>query len=193
MDPLAAALDALHAADPERDGGRPAEAMYADYITGWVNRLVMSPSAALRLAARAQHLERWAIPRSSFPLDKAGYHRWRKAVQVRQGERAQETLLAAGAAAELATRVGRLVGKAAPAGDPEAQALEDAACLVFLDQELPGFAAAHPDYTIERWHGIVQKTWRKMSPDAHTLALGLPLRADLKAIVVAAISALPTT
>ncbi len=193
MDPLAAALDALHAADPERHGDRPAEALYADHITSWINRLIVVPAAALRLAARAQHLERWVIPRSSFPMDKAGYHRWRKAVQTRQGARAEETLLNAGAAPDLAARVASLVGKAAPAGDPEAQALEDAACLVFLDQELPGFAATHPDYTVERWHGIVQKTWRKMSPAAHALALELPLRTDLKAIVVAAIKALPTT
>ena len=56
---------------------------------------------------------------------------------------------------------------------------------------LPGvFAAANPDYTVEGWYGTMQKTWRKMSPAALSPALGLPLRAELKAIAMVAIVAL---
>jgi hypothetical protein len=190
-DPLAAAraaLDAAHPADPGRSDGRAAEQVYADRVETWVRRLVPQPSSALALAARCQHLERWAIPRDAFALDKAGYHAWRKAVQARQGQRAEAILLAAGCAPELAARVAQLVAKAAPRGDAEAQALEDAACLVFVAHELAGFAAEHPDYTRDKFIDIIRKTWRKMSPAGHQLALGITLPEELAGLVKAAVT-----
>ncbi|MBA3685132.1 MAG: DUF4202 domain-containing protein, partial [Planctomycetes bacterium] len=129
-----------------------------------------------------------AIPRASFPIDRPGYHRWRKAVQARQGERASEILLASGCDAALAARVAQLVSKNAPKGDAEAQTLEDAACLVFLADELAGFAAEHPDYTREKFIDIIRRTWAKMSPAAHNLALTIPLPAHLRELVVAAVT-----
>lgn len=182
-----AALDAAHAADPERVDGAAAELRYADRIEHWVGRLVPAPSPALALAARAQHLERWVIPRSGYPLDRAGYLRWRKAVQQRQGARARELLLAAGCEAALAERVAVLVAKGA-ARDAEGQALEDAACLVFLEGELAGFAAEHGDYPRAKFVAIIAKTWAKMSPAARELALGLPLDPALRALVVDAVA-----
>ena len=136
-----AALDAAHAGEPSPPVGKPSELAYADHIEQWITRLVEQPSLALRLAARAQHLERWAIPRSSYPMDKPGYLAWRKAVHKRQGERAKELLTDAGMDAVTSERVGVLVAKAAPKGDAEAQALEDAACLTFLATELGDFGA----------------------------------------------------
>jgi hypothetical protein len=183
-----AALAAAHAGDPGRVGQAIPEALYADAVETWIRRLVATPGTALALAARAQHLERWAIPRASFPQDKPGYFAWRRAVHKRQGERARALLVGAGCPPELAARVDQLVAKAAPKDDPEGQALEDAACLVFLEAELGGFATAHPDYTREKLIDIIRKTWRKMSPAAHELALGIPLAPALKELVVAAIS-----
>ena len=112
----------------------------------------------------------------------------RKAVQRHQGERAQTLLLQAGIPSEISARVGTLVAKAASKGDLEAQALEDAACLTFLATELGDFATQHPDYTREKFIDIIRKTWRKMSPDGHRLALTIPLAPALKELVVAAIS-----
>lgn len=182
-----AALDAAHAADPKQVDGVAAELRYADRIERWVARLVPSPSPALALAARAQHLERWVIPRSDFPLDKPGYLRWRRAVQQRQGARAKELLLGAGCDIALAERVGVLVAKGA-ARDAEGQALEDAACLTFLEDELAEFAAQHGDYPRAKFVDIIAKTWAKMSPAARELALGLALDPGLKALVVEAVS-----
>lgn len=190
-DPLAtarAALDAAHAADPERVDGVAAELLYADRVEAWVRKLVPRPSAALALAARCQHLERWVIRRDEFPLDKAGYHAWRKAVQARQGQRAGVILAAAGCDAALIERVSLLVAKATPRGDAEAQTLEDAACLVFIAHELAGFAAEHPDYTREKFIDIIRKSWRKMSPIGQQLALGIPLPDALADLVKAAVS-----
>jgi tRNAThr (cytosine32-N3)-methyltransferase len=184
--PLRAALDAAHAADPERGpDGQPAEQVYVAAVERWIGRLVPDPSPALLLAARAQHLERWAIPRGSFPLDRAGYHAWRTAVHRRQGERAQAILAAAGADPALAARVGVLVAKGAK-GEPEGQALEDAACLVFLERELVPFAAAHPEYPRAKHVDIIRRSWRKMSPAGQALAAGIELPPAVAGLVAEA-------
>jgi len=184
----AAALDSANAADPKKHAdGRPDALHYADAITRWIPRLVSTPSPALTLAARAQHLERWVIARTSYPDGKAAYFQWRKAVQARQGDRARE-LLADLVTPEIIDRVATLISKKAPVGDPEAQALEDAACLVFLEQEIAAFAAQHRDYTAEQYIIILRKTWKKMSPAAHTFALGLHLDEPFAGLVKAALS-----
>jgi tRNAThr (cytosine32-N3)-methyltransferase len=170
-----AALDAAHAAKPEVE-----ETLYVERVEAWIRRLAQPPSPALLLAARAQHLERWAIPRSDFPEGRGGYLRWRSAVHRRQGDRAREILHAAGADAELAERVAALVAKAAPREDAEAQALEDAACLVFLEHELDAFAAQYPR---EKTIDVLRKTWRKMSPAGQGAALELSLGQDARALV----------
>jgi tRNAThr (cytosine32-N3)-methyltransferase len=182
------AINQLHRQDPERVDGQPAELIYAMHLERWVGDLVPVPSAALLLAARCQHLERWAIARSEFAADKAGYFAWRKAVQQRQGSRAAAVLSSAGCPEALTARVAQLVSKAAPKGDPEGQVLEDAACLVFLETELAGFAAEHPDYTRDKFIDIIRKTWRKMSPEGHRLALTIPLPAALAELVKAALT-----
>lgn len=77
------------------------------------------------------------------------------------------------------------------AGTPGKPADADCFFRAEYNSAFPGvFAAANPDYTVEGWHGTMQKTWRKLSLPAHSPALGLPLRADFKAIAVAAIAAL---
>src|SRR5437764_639760 len=135
------AIDAVHGADPRAEGGEAYELRYADRLEAWIRRLVSAPSPALELAARAQHLERWAIPREDFPEGRGGYLRWRAAVHKRQGERLREILGGAGCDPALIERVALLVSKGAPRDEPDAQALEDAACLVFLETELGPFMA----------------------------------------------------
>jgi tRNAThr (cytosine32-N3)-methyltransferase len=187
-DAARAALDRAHEADPEREDGRAAELAYVERVERWLARLAPAPSPALKLAARAQHLERWAIPRASYPMDRPGYHRWRKAVHARQGERARELLLGAGCDRALADRVAALVAKEAPRGDAEGQALEDAACLEFLERELAAFAAQHQDYTREKFVDILRRTAAKMSPRAKQLALALPLAEPLAALLREAVA-----
>jgi Domain of unknown function (DUF4202) len=175
-----AAIDAAHAADPERAGARPAEAVYADQIEAWIRRLVDEPSLALRLSARGQHLERWAIPRGQFPMGRGGYLRWRSAIHQHQGQRAKELLAAAGCDPGLSARVAELVAKTTPKDDPEAQALEDAACLVFLDTQLQSFQEEHERGKVV---DILRKTWKKMSPNGRALALLLALPPETQELV----------
>lgn len=180
-----AAIDQAHAADPEQRDGRPAELAYADAVEAWVRRLRPDASDILLLAARAQHLERWSLPRTSYPQDRAGYHAWRTEQYRRQGVRAHELCLAAGVSEAATARIEALVGKRLPT-DPEGQTLEDAACLVFLESEVAGFAADHPDYTSGRYVGILARTLRKMSPPARAQALALPLAEPFAGLLHAA-------
>ncbi|MBM3866923.1 MAG: DUF4202 domain-containing protein [Verrucomicrobia bacterium] len=169
-------IDAAHAADPQRAAdGRAAELVYADRMEAWAARLADPASAALRLAARAQHLERWRVPRATFPEGRAGYLAWRRSLYTRQAERARELLLAAGVDATEAADVATWVSKTGLRTNPGTQVLEDAACLVFLENEIGAFAARHADYPREKFVDILRKTWRKMSPAAQAAAAALPL------------------
>jgi hypothetical protein len=177
-------IDAAHAADPACSAdGRPAELVYADRMEAWVARLVPSASPVLRLAARCQHLERWSVPRASFPLDKPGYHAWRRSLYVKQAERARALLLEAGLSAAEAGEVATWVSKTGLKTNAGTQALEDAACLVFLENEIHSFAAQHAEYPREKFIDILRKTWRKMSPAAQQAALALQLDPAIAALV----------
>jgi tRNAThr (cytosine32-N3)-methyltransferase len=177
-------IDDAHAADPRRVAdGRAAELVYAERMENWVARLVPDASPALRLAARAQHLERWQVPRDSFPMDRVGYLRWRKSLYTKQAERARALLIAAGVADAEAAEVATWVSKSGLKTNAGTQALEDAACLVFLENEIEAFAAQHADYPREKFIDILQKTWRKMSPAAQQAALRLQLPPAIAGLV----------
>jgi tRNAThr (cytosine32-N3)-methyltransferase len=67
--------------------------------------------------------------------------------------------------------------------NPGTQALEDAACLVFLEHEILGFVQRHADYPREKLVEILRKTSRKMSPAATAAALALPLPEPVGALL----------
>lgn len=181
-----AAIDAAHAEDPECEGGRPKELVYAERMSACLARLAPQASEALRLAVRCQHLRRWTIPRASFPEGKVGYLSWRKQESLAHAALAGELLASAGYGAEEIARVQSLVRKERLKHDAEAQMLEDVTCLVFLEHEFPGFAAKHPE---EKVIDIVRKTWPKMSEAGHAAALGLPLAPALRGLVERALAA----
>src|SRR4051812_38399996 len=108
-------IDAANARDPSRtvvDGvGVPHELHYARRMTEWLARLEPLASEALRLAVRCQHLERWAIPRADYPMDRAGYHRWRTELGKFHAERAGEILRGVGYDEATVARVRALVRK----------------------------------------------------------------------------------
>lgn len=184
-----ALIDALHRQDPHTevvDGvPRQGEALYAERMGAWVERLRPEASEPLKLAARCQHLKRWAIPRDSYPMDRAGYHRWRTAQAEAHARLAGELLKEAGYEEMTVARVQSLIRKERLRRDPEAQCLEDAACLVFLEHALPGFARRHDEAQVI---DILRKTWNKMSPRAREEALGLELAPQTRALVERALS-----
>jgi hypothetical protein len=177
-------IDSVHQADPSKaPDGRAAELAYADRVEGWVVRIVPGADPVLRLAARCQHLERWSVPRSTFPMDRPGYLSWRKSLYVKQAERARQLLVEAGVSPEKAADAATWVSKTGLRTNPGTQALEDAAVLVFLESEIEAFAAQHAEYAREKFVDILRKTWRKMSPRAQELALALALPGPIAALV----------
>jgi hypothetical protein len=183
-------IDAAHAPDPKRAAdGQPAELVYADRMEAWVVRLVPAAPPLLRLAARCQHLERWSVPRTNFPDGKAGYLTWRKSLYQKQAGRARELLLQAGVSATEAAEVATWVSKTGLKTNPDTQALEDAACLVFLENEIEAFAAQHAGYPREKFVDIIRKTWKKMSPRGQELAQAVALPPAIGALVTEAIQA----
>jgi hypothetical protein len=174
-------IDAVHREDPTHTPfeGRsyPAEWLYARRMADWLARLEPQASEALRLAVRCQHIRRWAIPRASFPMTRPGYLQWRSTLARFHAEQAGEILRGVGYDDATIARVQSLVRKERLASDPEAQTLEDAACLVFLEGEFVDFARRHDAQKVE---GILRKTWRKMSEkgraEAMKLAAELPDR-----------------
>ncbi|HZZ17996.1 MAG TPA: DUF4202 domain-containing protein [Opitutaceae bacterium] len=177
-------VDAAHAADPVRSAdGRPAELVYADQMEKWVGRIAPDADATLKLAARCQHLERWSVPRSTFPMDKVGYLTWRRSLYVKQSERARELLTEAGLPAEVAADVATWVSKSGLRTNMGTQALEDAAVLVFLESEIQAFAAQHAEYPREKFVDILKKSWRKMSPRGQELASSLELPEAIAGLV----------
>jgi hypothetical protein len=184
-----ALIDTAHAADPKRTADdQPAELVYADNMERWAALVAPEAAPILRLAARCQHLERWSVPRASFPLNKPGYHAWRKSLYVKQAGRARELLLQAGVTAAEADEAATWVSKTGLKTNPDTQALEDAACLVFLENEIPGFATQHAEYSRDKYIDIIRKTWRKMSPRAQELARGIAFEPAIGALVQAAIA-----
>jgi hypothetical protein len=192
MDPYHQArvlIDAAHAADPKHTSDdRPAELVYADRMEAWVARLVPDASPQLRLAARCQHLERWSVPRATFPEGKAGYLTWRKSLYKKQADRARDLFRQAGVTSTEADEVALWVSKTGLKTNPGTQALEDAACLVFLENEIEAFAAQHADYPREKFVDIIRKTWKKMSARGQELARTIALPPAIGALVTEAIS-----
>jgi hypothetical protein len=184
-----ARIDEANTADPNREQYRgekhPKELLYSQRMTAWLEKLDPAASEALRLAARGQHICRWTIPRDSFPLDRAGYHRWRSACQQMHAEMLAEILRSVGYDDATIVRVQSLVRKDRMKLDPEAQLLEDVVCLVFLENYFAEFAREHDEAKLI---DIVQKTWKKMSDRGQQAALALELTAECRRIVEQALA-----
>lgn len=187
-----AKFDAFNAADPNMltvDGvAVPKELHYARRMTAWLEKIAPNASPALRLAARAQHIGRWTSPRGDFPMDKASYYKWRRALYAYHAETAGRLLAEAGFDDIAIARVGELLRKEKIKTDAEAQTLEDVACLVFLENFYTDFSRKHDDAKVI---DILQKTWKKMSPAGHAAALDLAkaLPQDRLALIQRALAA----
>jgi hypothetical protein len=183
-------FDTANSADPNFDeldeGRQPAELVYARRLTDWVLRLKPDASESLRLAARCQHLCRWEIPRSRYPMDRPGYLRWRSDLKKFHAEKAGEILREAGYDETTIARVQVLNLKKDLGRDPDCQVLEDALCLVFLQFQFAALAAKTTD---DKLINAVKKSWAKMSEAARTEALKLSYSDRELALVKAALKA----
>ena len=192
FDEAIARFDAANAADPNKEvfEGKeyPKELLYAQRMTAWLDKYQPDASETLRLAARAQHICRWKIPRREYPMDRDGYNKWRTTLAKMHGDIAAEIMQQVGYDEQMCEQVKALMMKDRfKLAGQDGQTLEDVICLVFLEFYFAPFA---PKYSAPKLTGIVRKTWRKMSERGHQTALTLApsWSADLLEIVKKAIA-----
>lgn len=169
-------FDALNSEDPRQDmvdgAAQPKELVYGRRMSDRLEVFAPNASVPLRLAVRAQHIARWKVPRSSYPEGRRGYKRWRTELMRIHAEIASGILEEVGFEAGIIDAVARLLRKEGIKRNPDAQTLEDVACLVFLEYYFDDFAEDHDD---DKLIDILAKTWRKMSASGQAAALKLPL------------------
>lgn len=182
-------IDEINAEDPHLetvDGQTyPKELRYSQRMTAMLNEFEPDASEMLRLAARAQHIKRWSIPRDSFPMDRKGYLQWRTQLKKFHGELTGSLMAKNGYSTAEISRVDDLLNKRSLKTDPEAQALEDVACLVFLKHYFDEFLTQHDE---EKLLNILEKTWKKMSDKGRNAALSLHLSPSATALVEKALA-----
>ncbi len=188
-----ALFDAANAEDPntEVDAGVPLakELLYAQRMSAMLERYAPEASEAVKLAVRAQHIQRWKVPRHSYAQDRSGYLQWRTGLYKFHATTAGRLMAEAGYDDDMIGRVQGIVGKKGLKVNPETQMLEDVVDLVFIEHYLAFFAGQHPEYSEEKWLNIVRKTWAKMSERAHQFALsgGIALPEALLPLILKAI------
>lgn len=175
-----ALIDAANGADPNHEtaAGRdwPRELLYSRRMSDMLERFSPQADDAMRLATRAQHVRRWTSPRAAYPTGRDGYLQWRKDLYRFHADTAAGLLEQAGYGTDVIDRVRKAVGKRALKKNPDTQLLEDVTALVFIEYYMQDFAARHPEYSEEKWRGILRKTWEKMSAQARDFALSGAIR-----------------
>ena len=180
MDRLTGLLDRIdeaNALDPTVDatspsGAQPAALVYGRRMTQVLNDFAPDALEELQIAARGQHIERWLRPRSGYPEGREGYLTWRRDAAKYHASRVMALMQQAGYDALACNRVSSLMMKKHLKDNPEAQTLEDVACLVFFRWYAGNFSEKHD---MEKILAIVTKTARKMSKNGRQAAVALPL------------------
>jgi len=168
-------IDAANSEDPniESNGEKewPKELLYSHRMSDMLQRYAPDADDAIKIAVRAQHIQRWKSARSDYPMDRKGYLKWRSDLYKFHANTTAELMSQAGCDDEMIERVKQSVGKRGLKTNPDTQLVEDVIDLVFIEHYMLAFASKHPEYSEEKWIDIIRKTWNKMSPEAHEFAL----------------------
>ena len=168
-------IDDANRADPNQvsvDGREwPKELLYSERMSDMLDRFKPDAHEVMKLAIRAQHIERWKSPRKAYPEGRIGYLQWRKDLYKIQASRAAELMAEAGYEQDACDRAWQAVAKKNIKGNPDTQLLEDVTDLVFMEHYMLEFVSKHPEYDEEKWIDIIRKTWNKMSPAAQQFAI----------------------
>ncbi len=170
-----ALIDAANSEDPNQEtaDGKdwPKELLYSHRMSDMLERYTPEADDAMKLAIRAQHIQRWKSPRDAYPKNRIGYLQWRKDLYKIQAQTAADLLVQAGYGDDVISRVRQAVAKQKIKENPDTQMLEDVTDLVFIEHYLEAFVDRHPEYDEEKWLDIIRKTWKKMSDRAQQFAL----------------------
>lgn len=175
FDKAIALIDAANSEDPNQETADdkvwPKELLYSHRMSDMLQHYMPDADDAMKLAIRAQHIQRWKSPRDAYPMDRIGYLQWRKGLYKFHAQTAADLLVQAGYGEDVIDRIKQAVAKKGIRDNPDTQCLEDVAGLVFIEHYLLEFASKHPEYKEEKWLDIIRKTWKKMSDRAHQFAL----------------------
>ena len=149
----------------------PKELLYSHRMSDMQQRYAPDADDAMKLALRAQHIQRWKCPREEYPMDRKGYHLWRTNLYTFHADTAAALLAKAGYDDEFINRVKLAVSKKSIKTNPDTRLLEDVSALVFIEHYMLAFVDKHPEYDEEKWLLIIKRTWNKMTEKAHTFAL----------------------
>jgi hypothetical protein len=187
-----AAIDEANARDPHREIWQeqeyPAALLYSIRMSETLEAFDPGAPEHVRIAARAQHIRRWEVPRSSYPMDRTGYLKWRTDLGRFHADVTGEIMRAAGYDEATIERAEQMLTKKQIKANPDTQLLEDVICLTFLRWYFDAFAAQHA-HGEEKIIHILQRTWKKMSDAGHEAALKLPLSDRTKELVGKALGA----
>lgn len=167
-------IDQINSEDPTHEFWKgkdfPKELLYSHRMTKKLGEFVPEAADHLKIAARAQHIGRWKIQRSAYPMDRTGYLTWREELKKMHADLAGKLLIEAEYEEAFISKVKFLIRKKQLKTDFETQILEDVVCLVFLEYYFEDFVAKHE---FEKIKDILKKTWAKMSEKAQKEALKL--------------------
>jgi len=189
-----ALIDTANSEDPNKEtaDGKdwPKELLYSQRMSDMLERYTPDADDAMKLAIRAQHIQRWKSRRDAYPMDRIGYLQWRKDLYKIQAQTAADLLAQAGYGEDVTDRVKQAVAKKGIRDNPDTQLLEDVADLVFIEHYMLAFVGRHPDYDEGKWLDIVRKTWKKMSDRAQQFALsgGIKLPESLVPLIQKAVA-----
>jgi hypothetical protein len=181
FDQAVSLMDAANSEDPNKDkdlAGKewPKELLYSHRMADIIARYKPEADHVNQLAVRGQHIQRWKSPRDAYPMDRKGYHQWRKDLYTFHANTTAELMQKAGFDEASLERIRQAIGKIGIKLNSDTQLLEDVAGLVFIEHYMQAFTDKHPDYSEEKWIDIIRKTWNKMSEDAHSFALSGDLK-----------------
>lgn len=177
-------IDAENAQDPNSEiyqsKTHPKELLYSNRMYERLMDFCPNASEEVQIAAKAQHICRWKMPRESYPMDRVGYLKWREELKKFHAQTTAEILAKAGYSDEFIARVSFLIEKKLLKKDAETQLLEDVICLVFLEFYFDPFVQKHDR---EKMKNIILKTWNKMSELGHQEALKINFSEDNLALI----------
>ena len=174
-----AAIDAANADDPFTltiDGKDfPKELTHAEMMTRWVLQLDPNASEELQLAARAHHIRRWMIPRTTFPAGRSAYLRWRRALHAVHAELTAAILEECGYSRNsVAPRPPHWSPKPI-CSSPAIPTPRHSRTLSPWSSSIPNWSRCSTTSTIASSGRALGRTWRKMSPSGQAAARRLAL------------------
>ena len=144
-----ALIDAANSEDPNQvtvDGKAwPKELLYSHRMSDMLQRYVPDADDAVKLAIRAQHIQRWKSPRNAYSAGRIGDLQWRKDLYKFHAQTASDLLTQAGYGKDVINRVTEAVAKKASKEKPDTQLLEDVTDLVFIEHYMLEFVGKYPD------------------------------------------------